>query len=321
LIYEGLIIGAGNIGALYDLDKDDKVLTHAKAYALMKSCINLTIADTDREKAEKVAIHYNTPFACNLPFPSYQSFDIVSITTPTATHYSYLIDLLEQNVPVIICEKPVAADTDQLLKLKNAYYGSESKVLVNYMRRFQPGFYILKERIQNILQEEEPLAIIVKYQRGILNNGSHAMDLLEFLFEEPFLLEDFQVQLAIFDAFEMDPTVSGTCKFMNCPVSFVGLTNLAYAVFETELFFTSSKIRIQNSGNEINYFTKDESTNQLKEELPLRQNNLLDKYMVPVMEKALRLLDVEKEMDNFISTVELNLRIVQLIKDIKEGYV
>ena len=65
---------------------------------------------------------------------SYSQYDIVSITSPTPTHYNYLRDLLSENVPVIICEKPVVSTLDEVELIKSQYSSSTSKVLVNYIR-------------------------------------------------------------------------------------------------------------------------------------------------------------------------------------------
>ena len=49
-----------------------------------------------------------------------------------------------------------------------------------------------------------------------------------------------------------------------------------------------------------------------------RENNILQKYMMPVTAKALRLLESESEPDNFLQAAELNKRIINLISEIRK---
>ena len=83
---------------------------------------------------------------------------------------------------------------------------------MNYIRRFQPGFQVLKERIEQILKTDTVSAIHIKYNRGILNNGGHALDLIHFLFSSlnGFNISKVQVCNHVYDAFKDDPTIVAT---------------------------------------------------------------------------------------------------------------
>ena len=170
---KALIIGCGNIGALYDLNDPKKVWTHARAFSRTKG-IDFVIADTDEKILKKISKQYDVPAVTLTDGFDYSGFDIVSITTPTPTHFGYLQRLMKQNVPVVICEKPVAASVDELNILIQQHDQSASRVLVNYIRRFQPAYSVLKKRLSEILKKDSCIGIIIKYQRGFLNNGGHA---------------------------------------------------------------------------------------------------------------------------------------------------
>ncbi|MBS1620040.1 MAG: Gfo/Idh/MocA family oxidoreductase [Bacteroidetes bacterium] len=312
MVIKALIIGCGNIGALYDLNDPKKVWTHAKAFSRTKG-IDFVIADTDNKILEKISKQYKVSSVKITDDFDYAKFDIVSITTPTPTHFDYLQGLMTQNVPVIICEKPVAASVDELNILLQLHGHSKSKVLVNYIRRFQPEYSVLKKRISAILKNDSCRAIAVKYQRGFLNNGGHAFDLLEFLFDRPVLFEKFHVQSAVFDAFDYDPTITATCNYYDIPVSITGVTNAAYPVFEIELFFQKQKIVICHSGDEIRYYAASKKIAPLSENKKLRQTGILKEYMLPVVEVAKYLLKKNSNADNFIQAAELNRRMVNLL--------
>ena len=173
-----LLIGCGNIGAQYDLHDAAKVWTHAKALSL-QSNIEWAVTDSDAEKAQEVAKVYQVPFIEKLDGVNLGEFDLVSLTTPTTTHASILLQAFQNKVPVVICEKPVIASKEEKDELENAYRLSGTKVLVNYMRRFHPVYQELKEWIAAQPTKTSLQNIIVKYKRGFLNNASHAIDLLE----------------------------------------------------------------------------------------------------------------------------------------------
>lgn len=314
---KALLIGCGNIGAGYDLHDDSKVWTHAKAYSLLKE-IEFAVFDEDRLKAKQIADKYSATHLESLQEEDFKRYDIISITTPTTTHFDYLQKLLNCNVPVVICEKPVVSSLGQVDALTQLYRASKSKVIVNYMRRFQEGYKIAKQKINALNQQQSLKNIIIKYQRGFLNNASHAIDLLEFFFEQPFTSDDFKCSSLQFDAFEYDPTLVGCNNYIDCPVSFVGVVDSSYAIFEIELFFSSAKVVICHSGNDIRYYYENAGT--LHEDFSERQTALLETYMLPVIKHAVNLLTKQEEQDNFIVALRLNREIFQIIEPLKSNF-
>jgi predicted dehydrogenase len=313
-VIKALLIGCGNIGAGYDLNDTSKVWTHARAYSLRNE-IELSVIDEDGAKARQIANRYKAVLVENLYDLDYSNYQIISITTPTTTHYKFLEKLIKAKVPVVICEKPVANETTQLEQLEQLYKSGQSKILVNYIRRFQPGYKEAKERILKCNENQSLQGIIIKYKRGFLNNASHAIDLLEYFFEKVFDFKNFQSSASVFDAFDYDPTITATCLFHDVPLSFAGFANTSYAVFEIELFFSSLKLVICHSGNEIRYYYDDKGN--WNEHLEERQTALLDRYMVPVMDRAVDLYNGDGE-DNFISSLRLNKAILQTIDTSKK---
>jgi predicted dehydrogenase len=307
-VIKALVIGCGNIGAGYDLSDPSKVWTHAKAYSL-RNDIELSLFDKDKGKAEQIANTYEAVLLEDLHDEDYSRYQIVSITTPTTSHYHFLEKTVRAGVAVIICEKPIIHDIFQVEQLQQLYRSHQSKILINYMRRFQPGYADAKQRILRCSERQSLRGLIVKYSRGFLNNGSHAIDLLEYIFETPFDFEKFQSSAAAFDTFDYDPTITATCLFRDIPVSFAGITNTSYPVFEIELFFSSSKVVICHSGNEIRYYYDDNGN--WGECIEERQTALLDTYMVPVINAAVDLYNGNGE-DNFMSSLRLNKAILEI---------
>jgi predicted dehydrogenase len=312
-VIKALLIGCGNIGAGYDLGFEDMVWTHAKAYS-SKSEIKLHLFDEDILRARAVADNYKAEVFESLNSVDYKEFGLVSITTPTVTHFHYLQQTIGK-VPVIICEKPVVSNSRDAEQLQKLYEKGGSKVLVNYMRRFQPAYKDAKTVINEIRSKEELKQIIVKYKRGFLNNAGHAIDLLEFFFDDRLYLHDLKIAAVAFDAFEYDPTLTGTLKYAGCPLSFNGAPDVSYAVFEIELFFGSSKVVFCHSGDEIRYYQ--ERNGLLTEDSGKRQIGLLKTYMLPVLDAAIHILHNQDAQDNFISSLQINKEILQIIEPIK----
>jgi hypothetical protein len=311
---KALLIGCGNIGAHYDLDDPNKVWTHAKAYSLIDG-LQLTVFDSAADKSKEIAAKYNAEMTEELNEEDYKKFDLISISTPTPTHFSYLKKILPQSSSVIICEKPVISFSTNVDELMNVYKSSDSKVLVNYMRRFQPGFQQLKEKLKSEFARDHVRTFIVKYSRGFLNNASHAVDLLEYLYDEPFDFLNFHIQKMELDSFDYDPTLTGSCLYLDQPVSFIGVTDVNYSIFEIEIFYADSKIVICHSGNEIRYYyNKGKSLQEIESE---RQTNILDKYMIPVISEALDLFHKRKSEDNFISSLIMNNKMMNIIEPLK----
>lgn len=310
--YSALIIGCGSIGAMYDLNMPGKIWTHAKAFATTND-IQFSVADVNANQAKKIAAKYKTDSIALTDKTEFSEFDIVSVTSPTTTHFGWVKKMLQQNVPVIICEKPVAANQKELNELVRLYKKSNSKVLVNYIRRFQPAYEKLRLQLVKQKAVKTCKGINIKYQRGFLNNGGHAFDLLEFLFGKPFMFEQFATTNAAYDAFAEDPTITGSCCYLGIPVSFLGIADAGYPVFELELFFAGGKIVICHSGDEIRYYSFDKRERSLQENRKSRQINILSKYMLSVKDKGLQLLKQKNEKDNFLQAVELNKRMVRII--------
>jgi hypothetical protein len=313
---KALLIGCGNIGAGYDLNKPGSVWSHAKAYSLIDG-IELTVTDIDRDKACKVAKIYSAKIINDPGKKEYKNFDLISIATPATTHLEYLKNILNHSTSVVICEKPVVNSLIQIDEVMNIYKSSHSNVLVNYMRRFQPAYKIAKEKLKNDFDQTSLKEIIVKYRRGFLNNASHAVDLLEYLYDEPFYFTNFHIQTFTFDSFDHDPTLTGCCFYLDQPVNFVGICDVTYPSFEIEIFYADSKIVICHSGNEIRYYTKREDSD-LREDQGERQTNILDKYMIAVIKEAIDLFNKRKTSDNFIPALMINKRMLEIIEPLKK---
>lgn len=311
-MYKALVIGCGNIGGMYDIHSDD-VITHAKAYHLRKD-VELSVFDTDPEKTRALAEHYAAAIVPEIDEQALSRFDIVSICVPTDRHFGYLQQVLSANVPVVICEKPLLASLEEIAALEKTAF--TSTVFVNYIRRFQPGFETVRQQLQQLLRTDRLLHVGVNYQKGFSNNGSHAIDLLEFLLDSELDFGQFQVRQAVYDFFDHDPTLS--CSFVSngTTYSFQGFSGIEYALFEIELFLANSRIRITNRGDEVTFYRCE--GNQLIPEPAWSQQGMLTHYMQPVIDQALASLETPRAT-NFHSALRLNKKILEQLNSLQHG--
>lgn len=310
-MYKALVVGCGNIGAGYDFD-NEQVLTHAKALSLNKK-FSLTVYDTDRALASKVKEKYSCKAIEEIDLDSLSKFDCVSICSPTGTHYKYLSEAIDAKVKVIICEKPVSSNSDELPELVKMYNRGSSKIMVNYTRRFQPAYSEMKIVITDLLKEEKLTNISIRYQRGFINNCIHAADLIEFLTNKKFELTNIKKNNLVTDHFENDPTLSLTANLEDVNVNVLGLSNVLFPYFDIDLYFESTKIEIKELGRTIEVLKADERFTVLSPKKIFE--NCMKDNMIHVISKAEELLNGKNAQDNFIGSVELNQRMLNYLNN------
>lgn len=313
-MYKALLLGCGNIGAQYDLENEE-VLTHAKAYSLHPH-FKLTVFDVNKVLKEKIAEKYKADALNELSEDSFNNFDCISICTPTSTHFELLSKALHHNTNVIVCEKPVSNNPEEIAEVENLYRKGNSKILVNYIRRFQPDYIELKKQTEEILTTERLTNISIRYQRGFINNCSHAFDLLQFLTGRDIDLKNISITNRVFDHFESDPTLSMNCKWENTNIAILGLSDVKFSLFEIDLYFEYTRISIQNAGRNISVYSASKSDQFLQPLMVVKElskENCLKNYMNAVIDNAYQLLKGSKTNDNFLSASKLNQHMLNYI--------
>jgi UDP-N-acetyl-2-amino-2-deoxyglucuronate dehydrogenase len=167
----------------------------------------LFICDTNQENIDKVfAAKFYTDWIAMTDDEDFKKVEYVVICTPNNTHFSiatFMVDLGKK----VICEKPIAMDTEELTDLFNGSYNENINCV--YQMRYQPVLVALKREIENpsIIDPVNPeqfynieLKMFVhrdeKYfnsWRGrkektggmLLNLGVHYFDILCWLFGKP----------------------------------------------------------------------------------------------------------------------------------------
>jgi predicted dehydrogenase len=175
-----LVIGLGQIGMGYDLahDPSKAIYSHARAFSLHPAFTLLGAIDPCATQRALFEQHYQRPAYADLAHAP--AADVVVIAVPTTAHYQVLITVLAKFSPkVIVCEKPLAYSLAEANGMIEACEAAGVTLLVNYMRRADPGVIEIKRRLELTLIAT-PVKGCVWYSKGFLHNGSHFFNLLEF---------------------------------------------------------------------------------------------------------------------------------------------
>jgi predicted dehydrogenase len=254
-----LIVGLGNIGLHYDLKKNNKLfkLSHSNCFsqhnffdlqgAVDKKINNLKLFHKKYGKN----IFSNLKKALNFISP-----EIIVVSTTSKTHLSVIKDIFKNSKPeLILCEKPLSNNYIDALKIYKLCIKNNCKLLVNYSRRYDS--YLLK--IKNFLKKNAKTRLLcnIYYSKGLLNNGSHFLNLSEYLFGKL-----IKVKILKRNNFLKDYTINFYAKFKYADVNFINTQNLFTSNY-FEIF--SDKYLIRSNQNIIYYYKieKDKLYNKL----------------------------------------------------------
>lgn len=249
--YEVLIVGCGNIAGGFDMARapDLLPLSHAGAYTRhggfrLRACV-----DPDASRRQAFAQHWGVDtHAADLGALSAApgTFDVISICSPTALHHEHLAQALALRPRVIFCEKPLTSDVAAAAQLVRNCHAQGVALVVNYSRRWDPAVAELARQLQDG-RWGAVRSVVGHYNKGILNNGGHMVDLLLRLVGP---LELVATARAEFDFWESDPTVAAllTAVQGTVPVYLNPAHARDFAYFELEIVCELGVVRMQSGG-------------------------------------------------------------------------
>jgi predicted dehydrogenase len=252
-----LIIGAGNIGALFDSPESNHISSHAHA---IKKSVNFNLVGfVDSDKV-------NLGRACSLwSVNGYEDIksafddnriDIVTIASSSNSHYQIFKEISKFDLKLIFIEKPLAkkiADCNDMIRIS---IERKIPVLVNYSRRFIGEFYDIKNQIKNNVFGKF-INGTGYYGKGLVNNGTHMLDFLGFIFDKK--IKKIATFQKINDFFEDDPSVSAKILIEDCGEFNLNIIDSRnYSIFEMELFFEKARIKFLNSFTKLEFYFIDD---------------------------------------------------------------
>ena len=143
-----LIIGAGNIGALFDSPESNHISSHAHA---IKKSVNFNLVgfvDNNEINLEKASNLWSTKGYKDIKSAFEDNrIDIVTIASSSNSHYQIFKEISKFDLKLIFIEKPLAKKIEDCNDMVNISIERKIPVLVNYSRRFISEFYEIKNQI------------------------------------------------------------------------------------------------------------------------------------------------------------------------------
>ncbi|MBU0981403.1 Gfo/Idh/MocA family oxidoreductase [Patescibacteria group bacterium] len=255
-MYKAIIIGCGRIGAEYDFDPNQKLIsTHAGAYSANPKTDLTAVCDLDIKKAEKAQKKWNIPVI----YQDYKAMleqekpDIISICTWEDTHAEIVKHCAKYSPKAILCEKPIAPSVEEAQEIIQTCQDQNITLQVNYMRRFSP----LYQEIASFIKEGR-LGQIQKisghYGNGLMTNASHLIDLAHLFLSETFTTIQAQ-KSQIPSAYVNDPNYAFLAKTPSgTHFSLLPQDSSKYLSLELKIWGTLGAIRLTKNGYDLEFF-------------------------------------------------------------------
>jgi len=251
--YRAAIIGAGRIGAMLDAPSDPHILTHAHGYKACEGFEIVGFVDSNMDKAEAASARWGGgAFENTERLFETQSVDVVSVCLPDELHYATLLTLAKKPLKFIFLEKPAVTTAEEADAVRTLYGELPVRVQVNYTRRFVPEIRSLREAIRSG-NYGKFLTGTGYYGKGLLHNGSHLVDLLQFLVGEVGKVAKIS---EIKDFYDHDPSVSALLTMHSGGDFYLRhIDSRTFHIFELDLTFENKRIRICELGTVIEEYS------------------------------------------------------------------
>ena len=316
MTHSAVVIGLGNIGLGYDYNYDDSsvVLTHAGGFGSHPNFELAAGVDPDPSARLRFENKYHKPaYGSTAELFRHHAPEVVSIAVPTDMHLKMLKDVITHRPKVILCEKPLAIDPaggEEILRLSELHH---CPILVNFIRRFEPGVIELRRRLASG-ELGEIVRGVVWYSKGLLNNGSHFIDLLGHLTgETPRIGSISSKQVISANEVKADFTLS----LGKADIHFISTGHDYYVLDEIDLITTCSRIRYEQGGRKIKCFKSSRSKvftqYNVLDEAETAIPTDFDRYQYYVTDALSSYLENGKYFASDASTAMMSLRIADAI--------
>ncbi len=244
--YTAITIGCGSVGALkpdkFDSPDTEAVLTHAHAIFNHKRIELLGCIDADGSKANLAAEKWGTEVYNKI----LGNPDIVVVATPTSTHkdvFGYIHENLDPRI--VVGEKPLGSD---IVECRHINATNDSEIAVNYIRRYEHTHQTVAAIFYHLGKSEQIYGCHVYYGRGLMHDGCHALDLMNWWFGRQVCtkITNFVVEE------DFDPSYGFVAKHDRCPqVVFTPVDSKEVGMFEIEVMTSVGKYSLISNGSKL----------------------------------------------------------------------
>jgi predicted dehydrogenase len=333
--YQAAIIGTGRIGFLLGKDRRREqpaahtaALNANKRIKLIAGCdidgTRLTLWQKENPQA-KIFGHIDKLL-------SETSADIITVAVNEDAHLSTTLKVLNSRPRLVILEKPVALNTEEAYKIKEASDNLNVPVMINHERRFSKDYQLVKKLIEdNKLGNLQlirgslwsGMRVYSASQEAsgaysLIHDGTHLVDIVQYLLgrqlEYPIVSNiirdnDNSVRQAevnyLLDDIGISLTFSGRCKYFG---------------FDLELRFSEGRILIGNglfqveTKKESPYYSGFFSLLKDKSFKPAKKSG----YFSNMVQNAVDFLDNKSPL---ISTLDDGINTLKTLEDIKKYFI
>lgn len=271
-----LIVGCGRIAGGFDMAINDKesykeshkesykdnckesdkeiekgkslALTHAGAFSAHDGFELQACVDPNVEKHETFKADWDVSqsYASMNDIPDAEkNFDVISLCSPSDLHVAHLQSALSFGPKLVFCEKPLTPRSQQTQYWVDHYRDAGVLLAVNYTRRWDPDILKLKRDLDQGVWGEVR-SVTASYNKGLFNNGSHMVDLLQLLFGE---LSAVSAGKAVIDGSDKDPSIPA---LLYTQAGFAVQLNVSdagdFSFFEMQIITQQGVIAMENGG-------------------------------------------------------------------------
>lgn len=300
-----LIIGCGHIAGF-----GNGALRPNHAMAIKRSFQDAQVScfDTDMERAVSFAKYYGFNPVDDLTKLALGDFNLIVCATPANTRYD-IIDRLAREISdntFVLLEKPIADGIVERDRIK----GSTERFFVNFPRSFQVGIARLKQQ-----DWPQPQKIIVHYYRDVVSIGIHAFQLLSDFFEG--------ISIQDIATFGKDYRVEMLWRGDVVPAYFLESGSEAAEIFEIDIFFDNSRLRLSAFAEKVELFDALENDAGEKELIITSSYDILNDGFDSLYEDLRQALSGEGVSErlasvNFDRSIEVHNAVIKHFKEPSE---
>ena len=286
---KALVIGLGDIGFKYDLNKPENIVqSHARAFSLASDFELVGGVDPDKSNREVFHATYAVPGfvsiaeACETVQP-----DVVAIASPTQNHLENMEEVLANCKPgVILMEKPAAYTETIAQKMLAMSSEASVPVLVNLIRRSDPSMQEIKALIDNG-EIVTPCRGVVWYSKGLIHSACHFIDLLSWWLGDVSSVEMIDSGRRIN---KWDIVTDLRIRFGESDFFFLCGNSDGFNYYSVELLAQNGRLQIGPGRIRVGWQEKSEDTNAITPDLR-EISNQFHQYQLNVVSDIARYLD------------------------------
>ena len=254
------MIGLGNIGFQFDFDrKRSKTWSHVSAYRKNNRTRLAAVVEIDEAKVTKFR-QYVTGIPVYKTVDSLfknEDIDIISVCTPTTTHYEIVRRICRYPVKAIFCEKPLSSGVSRAAKMIRMCKENKIILAVNHIRRWDSA-YLFAERFIKDGKIGKIKAVNLFYSGQVFNIGTHLFDAVRMIVQK-----DAEAVSGVSGNSKIaDPSISGWIAFGGGIICTLGTVDRREdLLFEIDAIGDKGRIRILENGAKIEWYTFNESRN------------------------------------------------------------